>query len=116
MQKQTCVKKKYFLALMTAAQPYVSVHLLNAKYNVEEHCFNFVALLERNAKRSVKRFHSDNITELLSLRRRFGSTGITSMTSSSYTPQSNGFADRMNHTLLDRIQTMLHNWKMISGF
>lgn len=56
----TYAGKRYFLALTTTPQRYVTVHLLKERSIIAEHFLNFTAWLDRKFYHRVKRFHSDN--------------------------------------------------------
>lgn len=83
---------RYFLSITMTRKRYLGVHLLNKRGDVSEHCHNFIPWIESSTSVRVKRYHSDNAAEYLALKESMTKRGVTSTTSSAYTPQLNGLA------------------------
>jgi transposase InsO family protein len=65
--------------------------------------------LERQSGASIQQLRSDRDTEFLTptLRAFCQERGIVHQTSSPYTPEQNGVAERLNRTLLERLRALL---------
>ena len=107
LEVQTFGGKKYFVTFTIAKLRYCNVALLSRRYQVGNHLEEFVAWVEHQAGTSVKRVHSDNAKEFKALVPRMKARGINCTFSSVYTLQSNGLAERMNRTLLNKTRAML---------
>lgn len=55
--------KRYFATFIVSKSLYCEVALLKMKDEVGEHLFNFIAWVERNTGRTVKRVHTDGAGE-----------------------------------------------------
>lgn len=100
-------RSRYFLAVIVSPQRYVRDELLKDRVVVGEHCINDTSSLHRNSYKKVRRLHSGNAREFSAMRRRLVQREIDLTTSSLYTPQSNGLAERINRTLLARTWSIL---------
>ena len=98
---------RYFVTFIVASSRYCDVGLLRSRSDMPDTLFNFIAWLERNTSVTVKRIHSDNAKEYVSLDSSLLEKGIWHTYSSAYTPQSNGLAERLNRTLLNKVRAML---------
>lgn len=115
-QTRTIGGKKYFLAMTNTPHRYTKVQLLTHRGEVEPHIQEHIAWLERVTGKSVKRVHADNAKEFLSLRTTLKKSGIRLTTSSAYTPTSNGVAERINRTPLDKVWAMIKEAGMKTAF
>lgn len=64
----------------------------------------------------VKRAHTDNAPKFLSMKKELGRMGIHLTCSFPYIPQSNGLAERMNRTLLEKARSLLMESGVNSGY
>lgn len=55
----------------------------------------------------MKRIHSDKDKKFSVMRNKLERMGFMLMALSSYSPGSNGFAERMNRTLLDKVIALI---------
>ena len=108
--------KRYFATFTIARSRYCEVALLEKRSEVGEHLSKFVTWVERQAGETVKRIHSDNAKEYEALAKSMQQKGIDWTFSSSYTPQSNGLAERMNRTLLNKTRALLKGASMAKGY
>jgi transposase InsO family protein len=69
---------------------------------------DFVALVGTQHKTKVRRFHTDNGGEYMSLdmTQFFKEKGILHEMTAHYAHQQNGSAERLNHTLLEKVRAM----------
>jgi hypothetical protein len=101
--------KKYFITLIDDSTRYWHVYLLKSK----DEALNFFKIYKAEAKnqpdRKIKRLRSDRGGEYFS--NEFDSFcaehGIIHERTPPYSPQSNGMAERKNHTLNDLVNAML---------
>lgn len=98
-----------FLILTAVPKQFVAVNAIRHLCEIEKHCFNFVKWIDRNCRYHVRRFPSDNGTELLALRKRFLRMENNSTTSSPYKSQFNGVAKIMNRTLFGETKVMIQS-------
>lgn len=77
---------------------------------------NFIAWVERNTGNTVKRVFTDSAQEYKALKSELLRTSIRLTFSSAYTPQSNGLAERMNRTLLNKTRSLLIGAGMSAGY
>jgi transposase InsO family protein len=68
-------------------------------------------LLEKQSGKKVKAVRSDRGGEYVNaeLKKFFASNGIRHETTTPYTPQQNGAAERLNRTLMERVRAMLND-------
>lgn len=107
MQTLSFGGNRYFLALTAGEHKYVRVHFMKKRDEVVEYFENYVNWLERHSGKKVGRIHTDNAPEFVKMRKAFERKGITLTTSSPYSPQSNGLAERMNRILAEKARAML---------
>lgn len=108
--------KRYFATFIVSKSRYCDVALLKTRDEVREHLYEFIAWVERNTGRTVKRIHTDGAKEYKAMEKPLKTRGIRSTYSSAYTPQSNGLAERMNRTLLNKTRSMLKCAGMSDGW
>ncbi|KAE9338286.1 hypothetical protein PF008_g12130 [Phytophthora fragariae] len=89
---------------------YVSVYMLKSKAEVLKYFDNFRQLAETQTGSTLKCLRTDNGGEYVS--KRFNqfcaNHGIVHQTTTPYTPQQNGLAERMNRTIVERARSMLY--------
>lgn len=85
------------------------VVLLKQKSDTYEAIKNTFSLFETQTERKIKAARSDNGGEYMSslLSDYFKEKGINHQTTMAYSPQSNGKAERLNRTLLEKTRAML---------
>ena len=100
---------RYILCFIVEASRYAKIFIIKKRSEVLA-CFKeFQSWIERTTDVLVKRFHSDNAKEYVSMGKYLREEGITQTFSTAYTPQSNGLAERYNRTLLDKVRSMLQD-------
>ena len=106
---QTLGRKLYDMVIVDTFSQRFFVILLARKSDAAAALMRWIPQVEVETGRKLHRLRSDNggeflsdvFTEWLSLR------GVTQQTTPSYSPQSNGIAERGNRTLQDKARTML---------
>lgn len=101
----------YYVTFIDDFTRKVFVYILNKKSDVFEKFKEFKALVENQLDLKIKTLRTDNGNEYLSneFRDFLKKSGISHQTTTPYTPQQNGLAERMNRTLLERARCMLLN-------
>lgn len=96
----------------------VTVHCLQSKDEVAEYVRKYIARVERETDKRVKRFRTDNGLEYCNktLKRLLDEVGIKHERTNVDTPQMNGIAERINRTLLDLVRAMLKNAELPERF
>lgn len=109
---------RYILTFTDDYSRKVTVYCLRSKDEVVEYVRKYIARIERETDRKVKRFRSDNGLEYCNkaLKQLFDETGIKHERTNIDTPQMNGIAERINRTLLDLVRTMLKNAELPERF
>lgn len=85
--------KSHLLMSPETPQRYTEVELLSHHNEGTEYCRNYIAWLERSYKWAVKRAHSDNAKETLSMSDRLYKHGIDPTITPTYGPESSGLTD-----------------------
>ena len=100
---------KYVLTYMCSHTEYSYVYLLKNKSEQSQHFKDFKALYENQTGMKIRELRSDNGLEYFSneFQRYLKDHGIKHLTSVEYVAQSNGKAERLNLTLLEKARTML---------
>lgn len=65
MQHQCFGRSKYFVVMIVTPHRYVRVRLMKFRTELQEHCLEFMACINRNSRKMVKAVHADNATEFL---------------------------------------------------
>lgn len=115
-QKETYCGKQYFMTMTTTPHRYTNVQLMRTRDEAVQNCYDFIAWLDRNAKESVERVHTDNAKKFIEMKKTLRKVGISYTTTSAHTPESNGLAERMNRTLLDKVRALLKEAGMPDRF
>uniref|UniRef100_A0A0A9XEY5 Retrovirus-related Pol polyprotein from transposon TNT 1-94 n=1 Tax=Lygus hesperus TaxID=30085 RepID=A0A0A9XEY5_LYGHE len=109
MEKQSFGGNRYILTLIDDHSRKVFVYLLKEKSEVPKHIEEFRALVERQTERKIKVLRTDNGTEYCNnlLSQNLKKWGIVHQTSTRYSPNSNGRAERAQRTLVEKARSML---------
>ena len=103
-------KKRYFITFLDKYTRYLEIALLTTK-NEAYTCFcEYKQRAENNPKNyKITTFASDNGGEYINkhFKALFKECGITHQISPPYTKEPNGFAERINRTLFDKIRAIL---------
>mgnify|MGYP001797687979 CR=1 FL=1 len=89
---------------------------LDYQHEVINHFRDFVKKFERQNDVKVKRIHSDNGGEYEPFTEYSASLGIEHTTTGPYTPESNGMAERCNHSLVEGARTTLQDSGLPAAF
>ena len=100
---------RYALSIVDDYSRYGFVCLLASKSDVAERVIEVVSWIETQTGQRVRTVRSDNGTEFVNqtLRAFYAQRGITHQTSTRYTPQQNGVAERFNQTIQIKVRPML---------
>lgn len=100
---------QYFLLLTDEASQYRTVFFLKTKDEVYLKLQKYIALIETESGHKIKCLWSDNGSEFLNepVRTLLEVEHCRQVTSSPYTPQQNGAAERSNRTVIEAARTML---------
>lgn len=109
MENKSCSGMRYFISFVDDYTRMVHVYLMKDKLNVLEIFKDFKAKVEVKLEKKIKTLRTDNGKEYCNhhFENYLSSQGITHQTSTPYTPQHNGLAERMNRTLVERARCML---------
>ncbi len=105
---------RYVLTYICAQTEYSYVYLLKNKSEQFEYFKIFKAMYENQSRFKIRTLRSDNGLEYFSneFQQYLREKGIQHMTSVAYVPQSNGKAERLNRTLLEKARSMLTTAKL----
>ena len=100
---------RYIMVLVDDFSRKVFVYFLKAKSEAFEKFVEFKNLTERQLNKKMKILRTDNGTEFCnrSFDKLLKQNGIRHQTTTPYTPQQNGLAERTNRTLIERARCML---------
>jgi transposase InsO family protein len=101
--------QRYFMTMIDDMSRYCYVYLLKTK-DEALNCFKtYNAEAENQLEKKIKRFRSNLGGEYLSneFDLFYAEHGVIHESMSPYSPQSNGVAERKNHTLTDLVNSML---------
>lgn len=109
LRTQSLGGAKYFLTITDVSSDYTEVRFLSHKNEASKHIMNFVEFTKTQMSSKMKIFRSDGGGEFVSneLRQYLTKEGIQIQTTTPYTPQQNGIAERKNRTLNDAVRTVL---------
>lgn len=109
---------KYFMGLVDQFSSRAFTKFLHSKDEAYEAFLAFVQRRQTEVGSKLARLRSDNGTEFVNQRftNYFTTNGVKHERTTIYTPQSNGVAERMNRTLLDKARTMMINAKLPISF
>ena len=101
---------RYFVTFIDDKTRRISVYFLKTKGECFKKFKHYMALAEKQTGKDLKVLRSDNGGEFVS--KNFGTflgeNGIARQTSTPYTPQQNGVAERANRTIVEMARSMLH--------
>lgn len=83
---------------------------------IQKNRYGFLEWIGRQCCDRVKRSHSDNAGEFLSMKKTLIRKRIDFTTSIPYTLESNGIAKRINRSLMDKVRAMLEEASMEKRF
>lgn len=109
-------KSTDILTFIVERSIFKKAYILKSRSEVYKQLKEFKAWLERATSLTVKRFHSDQVKEYISLGDMLKKERIVQTFSTSHTPQSNGLAERYNKTLLSKTRAMLFDSGLESQF
>lgn len=109
MENSSFAGMKYFITYIDDFTRMVHVYLLKDKLNILESFKDFKAKVENELNHRILKLRTDNGTEYCNtnFEKYLSNHGIIHQTSTPYTPQQNGMAERMNRTLVERARCML---------
>jgi hypothetical protein len=103
---------KYFITFLDKATKFLEVKLLRTKDEAYEAFYEFKQRAENNKNNyKIRTFVSDNGGEFVNKRfqRIFTENGIVHQLCAPYTKEQNGFIERINRTLFNKIRALLYN-------
>jgi transposase InsO family protein len=106
--------QRYFITMIDDAYRYCYVYLLKTK-DEALNCFKtYKAKVENQLEKKIKYFRSDRGGEYFSNEFDLlcAEHGIIHESTPPYSPQSNGIAERKNHTLTNLVNAMLDNTEL----
>lgn len=106
MFTQTPGRKRYILMLTTTPHRHLNVQLLRERKEAVQNVFNSINLADRNADIIVKRIHTDNALESVSMNRKLSKMCIKLTTTLAHIPTPNRVAERIKLTLKEKAKTM----------
>jgi transposase InsO family protein len=100
---------RYFLTVLDDFSRLSVVRCIARKADVPDVLRAVIVLLETQSNRLVQRIRSDRGGEFVnhSLANYYNSKGIVRVLTAGYSPESNGAAERVRRTLMDRVRAML---------
>ncbi|XP_076544682.1 uncharacterized protein LOC117610925 [Osmia lignaria lignaria] len=100
---------RYFITFIDDFSRIVSMKCLKTKYEVKDAVRDYITRTERQTRKKIKRFRTDNGLEYCNsdLSTYFNQLGIKHERSNVETPQMNGVAERLHRTLLNLTRAML---------
>src|SRR5882724_9737193 len=103
--------KLYYISFTDDKTRYTRVYLLALKSEAFKAYLSFEAWLKTQHGTKIKQLHSDRSGEYLSneFDAHLATHGIERRLTIHDTPQENGVAERLNHTLLEKVHAMLHS-------
>ena len=109
---------KYFVTFIDDASRKVWVYVLKTKDQVFKHFKKFHAMVEREKGKPLKCLRSDNGGEYTSneFKSYCSEKGIRHEKTIPSTSQQNGVAERMNHTIVEKIRCMLRMANLPKSF
>ena len=105
---------KYSCVIVDDYTRYIWVFFLVDKSDVFATFKSFVKGIHNEFETTIKRVRSDNGSEFKNT--RIDEFGIRHQLSAKYTPQSNGFVERKNRTLIDMARSMLSEYNVSQSF
>lgn len=105
---------KYLLVFIDDFSRAIFPYFISSKTQVKDKFCEFQNAVERQKEVKIKIFRTDNGTEFVNqgMRDYLTSKGIKHETTTPYSPQSNGVAERVNRTLVEKARCMLAEGKL----
>lgn len=109
---------RYFLTFVDDFSRKVFVYILKSKSAVKDVFTEFKAMAENQLDKKIKIIRTDNGLEYCNneLESHLRRAGIRHQTTSTYTPQQNGVAERMNRTLEEKSRCMIFTAQLSKKF
>lgn len=118
MEQESLGGMKYFITFVDDYTRKVHVYFLKNKLNVLEVFKDYKSRVENELEGKIKAVRTDNETEYCNqgFESFLRGNGIEHQTSTPYSPQLNGLAERMNRTLVERARCMLYDADLSKQF
>ena len=118
METLSAGRGKYFITFIDDYSRKVYVYFLKNKMDIKSVFEKFKIEVENELEKKIKILRSDNGKEYCNkeLSNFLAASGIKHQTSTPYTPEQNGLAERMNRTLVERARCMLFEAKLQKSF
>ena len=109
---------RYFMTFIDDATRKVVIYTLETKDQALEAYDAFKAMAERQTGRKLQILRSDNGREYVNsnFKASMERDGVRHQKTYPYTPEQNGIAERMNRTILDKVQSLLNDAKLSKKF
>lgn len=109
---------KYFITFIDDKSRKVYVYFLKNKMDIKSVFAKYKNEVENQLDKKIKILRTDNGTEYMNkdVSKFLTDCGIRHQTSTPYTPEQNGLAERMNRTLVERAKCMLFDANLDKGF
>lgn len=107
---------KYILAITTTSHRYVEIKAIADWSQVAQCILNYIAWIERNVEKRVKRVLMHNAKAFIALHNEIRQMEVNPTTTAAYSVQSNGLLKRMNRTLLDKVRALLKSANLKEAF
>ena len=118
MDVETLRGNKYFVLFIDDATKKVWIYLLRSNDQVFQYFIQFHAMVRKETRRKLKCLRSDNESEYTSrdFETYYTKNGIKHEKTFPGTPQHNGVAKRMDHTIIERVRCILKITKLSKAF
>ncbi|CAH2083649.1 unnamed protein product [Euphydryas editha] len=109
METLSCSGMKYYITFIDDYTRVVYVYFMENKTKVLDIFKDYKNKVENHCSQKIKVLRTDNGTEYCNtpFETFLSNSGIVHQTSTPYTPQHNGLAERMNRTLVEKARCML---------
>jgi hypothetical protein len=107
MPKVAMNGERYFVTMLDDHSKFATVRVCKSKADVVASVTSTLTVLQTQSGCAVQRIRTDRGFEVFSLSSFCLAQGTIHETTAGYTPRSNGAAERLNRTLLDRVRAML---------
>ena len=108
--------ERFFVSLVDEYSGYISIIPILRKSYVLLHFRMYQAWIERKYECSIKRVHSDNGVEVISMRDFMSEKGIEQSRSPPYSPNLNCIAKRANRTIVECARSMIDHASLPKHF
>lgn len=109
METNSLGKARYFLLFKDDYSNYRKIYFLKTKDEVKTHFKNFIKRVSMETGRRINMLRTDNGLEFINeeTKKILNEEGIEHQTSTAYTPEQNGKAEREMRTMTETARTML---------